>query len=103
MVTSEQKAFCVLQFAKTELAITVQRVFHIKFGCQHRGSSKLNIFCAIPRRKVYVPFVLGKPNVTGSANLMLYNHDYFLNWKGVNQIISFGSKMVYHLTGTSQL
>ncbi|GFX98398.1 uncharacterized protein TNCV_4001671 [Trichonephila clavipes] len=34
MVTSKQKAFCVLQFAKTESAITVQRAFRIKFGCQ---------------------------------------------------------------------
>ncbi|GFU33220.1 DUF4817 domain-containing protein [Trichonephila clavipes] len=34
MVTSKQKAFCVLQFAKAESAITVQRVYRIKFGCQ---------------------------------------------------------------------
>ncbi|GFU10114.1 DUF4817 domain-containing protein [Trichonephila clavipes] len=34
MATSEQKAFCVLHFARTESAITVQRAFHIKFGCQ---------------------------------------------------------------------
>ncbi|GFV03883.1 DUF4817 domain-containing protein [Trichonephila clavipes] len=33
-VTSQQKAFCVIQFARTEYAITVQRAFHIKFGCQ---------------------------------------------------------------------
>ncbi|GFX93658.1 DUF4817 domain-containing protein [Trichonephila clavipes] len=34
MATSKQKAFCVLQFAKTESAITVQRAFRIQFGCQ---------------------------------------------------------------------
>ncbi|GFX83516.1 hypothetical protein TNCV_324651 [Trichonephila clavipes] len=34
MATSKQKAFRVLQFAKTESAITVQRAFRIKFGCQ---------------------------------------------------------------------
>ncbi|GFX60638.1 uncharacterized protein TNCV_4916881 [Trichonephila clavipes] len=34
MATSKQKAFCVLQFAKTESALTVQRAFRIKFGCQ---------------------------------------------------------------------
>ena len=28
MVTREQKAFCVLQFAKTESVIRVQRAFH---------------------------------------------------------------------------
>ncbi|GFT00349.1 DUF4817 domain-containing protein [Trichonephila clavipes] len=32
--TSKQKAFCVPQFAKTESAITVQRAFLNKFGCQ---------------------------------------------------------------------
>ncbi|GFU95440.1 DUF4817 domain-containing protein [Trichonephila clavipes] len=34
LATCEQKAFCVFQFAKTESAITVQRAFRIKFGCQ---------------------------------------------------------------------
>ncbi|GFT77878.1 DUF4817 domain-containing protein [Trichonephila clavipes] len=34
MSTSEQKGFCVLQFAKTEFVITVQRAFRIKFDCQ---------------------------------------------------------------------
>ncbi|GFV54628.1 uncharacterized protein TNCV_3578812 [Trichonephila clavipes] len=34
MATSKQKAFCVLQFAKTESAVTVQRAFRIKFDCQ---------------------------------------------------------------------
>ncbi|GFU03143.1 DUF4817 domain-containing protein [Trichonephila clavipes] len=34
MSTSEQKMLCVLQFAKTESAITVQRAFRVKFGCQ---------------------------------------------------------------------
>ncbi|GFS86484.1 uncharacterized protein TNCV_513481 [Trichonephila clavipes] len=34
MATSKQKAFCVLQFAKTESAITEQREFCIKFSCQ---------------------------------------------------------------------
>ncbi|GFU90912.1 DUF4817 domain-containing protein [Trichonephila clavipes] len=34
MATSKQKAFCVLQFSKIESAITVQRAFRTKFGCQ---------------------------------------------------------------------
>ena len=33
MATREQKAFCVLQFAKTESVIRVQRAFIIKFHC----------------------------------------------------------------------
>lgn len=33
MATSEQKAFCVLQFAKSESVVTVQRAFRIKFRC----------------------------------------------------------------------
>ena len=33
MATREQKAFCVLQFAKTEPVITVQRALRIKFHC----------------------------------------------------------------------
>ena len=33
MATKEQKAFCVLQFAKTESVIRVQRAFRIKFHC----------------------------------------------------------------------
>ncbi|GFY26149.1 uncharacterized protein TNCV_354651 [Trichonephila clavipes] len=31
--TSKKKAFCVLQFAKTETVITVQRAFRIKIDC----------------------------------------------------------------------
>ncbi|GFW12692.1 DUF4817 domain-containing protein [Trichonephila clavipes] len=34
MATSKHKAFCVPQFAKTESAVTVQRAFSIKLGCQ---------------------------------------------------------------------
>ncbi|GFY20487.1 hypothetical protein TNCV_211191 [Trichonephila clavipes] len=34
--------------------------------------------------------------------LMLYNYGYFLNWKKVNTVTSFGSKMVHCLTGVSQ-
>lgn len=33
MASGEQKAFCVLQFAKTESVITVQRAYRIRFGC----------------------------------------------------------------------
>ena len=33
MATREQKAFCVLQFVKTESVIRVQRAFRIKFHC----------------------------------------------------------------------
>ncbi|GFW43221.1 transposable element Tcb2 transposase [Trichonephila clavipes] len=34
MAVSKQKAFCVLQFAKAESDINVQRAFRIQFGCQ---------------------------------------------------------------------
>ena len=33
MATREQKAFCVLQFAKTDSVIRVQRTFPMKFHC----------------------------------------------------------------------
>ncbi|GFW29308.1 hypothetical protein TNCV_742501 [Trichonephila clavipes] len=41
MATIEQKAFCVLQFAKTKSAITVQRAFRIKFGCQPTNDNNI--------------------------------------------------------------
>ncbi|GFV94355.1 uncharacterized protein TNCV_2268091 [Trichonephila clavipes] len=34
MATSQHKAFCVIQFARTESANKVQRAFRMKFGCQ---------------------------------------------------------------------
>ncbi|GFW79523.1 DUF4817 domain-containing protein [Trichonephila clavipes] len=34
MTTSKQRMFCVLRLTKAESAITVQRAFRIKFGCQ---------------------------------------------------------------------
>ncbi|GFT47908.1 DUF4817 domain-containing protein [Trichonephila clavipes] len=34
LATSKQKEFCLLQFAKTESAITVERAFRINFDCQ---------------------------------------------------------------------
>lgn len=41
MATKEQKAFCVLQFAKTESVVTVQRAFRIKFGCDPPGDNNI--------------------------------------------------------------
>ena len=41
MATKEQKAFCVLQFAKTESVIRVQRAFRIKFHCNPRSNNIL--------------------------------------------------------------
>ncbi|GFU78207.1 DUF4817 domain-containing protein [Trichonephila clavipes] len=40
-MTSKQTPFCVIQFAKTESAITVQRAFRIKFGCQHTNDNNI--------------------------------------------------------------
>ncbi|GFS87465.1 transposable element Tcb2 transposase [Trichonephila clavipes] len=40
-----------IMFTKTESAITVQRAYRIKFGCQQRDSPKLNVF---------VPYLGGK-------------------------------------------
>ncbi|GFV94395.1 uncharacterized protein TNCV_3352331 [Trichonephila clavipes] len=34
-----------------------------------RDSPKLNVFCAIPWRKMYWPFIFGEPTVIGSAYL----------------------------------
>ena len=33
MATRDSKAFCVLQFAKSESVISVQRAFRVKFKC----------------------------------------------------------------------
>ncbi|GFV72901.1 uncharacterized protein TNCV_1974481 [Trichonephila clavipes] len=44
-----------------------------------RDSPKLNIFCAISRRKVYGPFVSEEPTVTGFAYLDALQLGYFLN------------------------
>ncbi|GFW37770.1 uncharacterized protein TNCV_4629751 [Trichonephila clavipes] len=44
MAISKRKAFCVIQFAKTESAITVQRAFLIKFGCQPLNDSILRCY-----------------------------------------------------------
>ncbi|GFS78412.1 hypothetical protein TNCV_3146771 [Trichonephila clavipes] len=63
---SEQGAFCVLQFGKTESTINMQRAFRIKLSCQQRYSPNLNFFCTISRRKVYGPFVIGKPTNFGA-------------------------------------
>ncbi|GFW91667.1 DUF4817 domain-containing protein [Trichonephila clavipes] len=41
MTTSKQKVFCVLRFAKTESAITVQRAFRIKFDCQSPNDNNI--------------------------------------------------------------
>ncbi|GFW72811.1 DUF4817 domain-containing protein [Trichonephila clavipes] len=41
IATSEQKAFCVLQFAMTESAIIMQRAFRIKFSCQPPNDSNI--------------------------------------------------------------
>ncbi|GFW46521.1 uncharacterized protein TNCV_4812081 [Trichonephila clavipes] len=77
MTTSEQKKFCVLQFAKTESGEHVNtdnaRIWSLENPHEapesQRDFTKLNIFCAISRRKVYGPFVFGEPTVTGSAYL----------------------------------
>ncbi|GFV38641.1 hypothetical protein TNCV_1842301 [Trichonephila clavipes] len=118
MATSEQKEFCVLQFSKTEFSITLQRAFRSGHGNtqdatrirslenpyelpeSQRNSPKLNEFCAISRWKVF-----GLSSAENQLLLpisMLYNYNYFLNRKKVNQITSFGSKMVHRLAGSSQ-
>ncbi|PSN39705.1 hypothetical protein C0J52_17980 [Blattella germanica] len=48
MATSEEKAFCVLQFAETESVVTVQRAFGIKFGCDPPSDNSI--------RRWYHPF-----------------------------------------------
>ncbi|GFV36537.1 hypothetical protein TNCV_2260561 [Trichonephila clavipes] len=66
MVISEQKAFCVLQFAKAESSITLQPAFRIKLYCQQGESPQLNEFCDTPLWKVYEPFVFRKPTNIGA-------------------------------------
>ena len=41
MATREQKAFCVLQFAKTESVIRVQHAFRIKFHCNSPSDNSI--------------------------------------------------------------
>ena len=41
MATRKQKAFCVLQFAKTESVIRVQRAFRIKFHCNFPSDNSI--------------------------------------------------------------
>ncbi|GFV37667.1 DUF4817 domain-containing protein [Trichonephila clavipes] len=95
---------CVRNFTKTGSAITVQRAFRIKFGCQPPNDNNI--------LRWYHQFettgCLCKGKSTGRPRLslvlpilMLYNYGYFLNWKKVNQITSFGNKTVDCLTGIS--
>lgn len=48
MVIREQKAFCVLQFTKTESVVTVKHAFHIKFYCDRLSDNNI--------RKLYHQF-----------------------------------------------
>ncbi|GFY14522.1 hypothetical protein TNCV_1315761 [Trichonephila clavipes] len=41
MATRKPKAFCVLQFAQIESAITVQQAFCIKFACQSPNDNNI--------------------------------------------------------------
>ncbi|GFW61712.1 uncharacterized protein TNCV_3706471 [Trichonephila clavipes] len=54
MATSKQKVFCVLQFAKTETAITVQRAFCSKFGCRLPNDNILGWFHQFETLAVFV-------------------------------------------------
>ncbi|GFW09147.1 DUF4817 domain-containing protein [Trichonephila clavipes] len=104
MATSKQKAFCVIQFEKTESAITVQRAFSIKFGCQPPNNN--NIHGLYNQFETNGCLCTGKKYettqaVTVSAYLMLYSYDYFLNSKKVNKVTLFGRKMGHLLTGIS--
>ena len=42
MATREQKAFCMLQFAKTESVIRVQHAFCIKFHCNPPSDNNIH-------------------------------------------------------------
>lgn len=58
MATPEHKAFRVLQFAKSESAISVQRAFHLKFNCDpHVAKTSAN---GIGNSKRLDVFVKGK-------------------------------------------
>ena len=41
MASAQQKAFCVLEFAKTKSVITVQRAFRVKFNCDAPSSKNI--------------------------------------------------------------
>ncbi|PSN57514.1 hypothetical protein C0J52_01620 [Blattella germanica] len=45
MATSEEKAFCGLQFAKTESVVTVQRAFRTKLGCDPPSDNDFRRWC----------------------------------------------------------
>ncbi|GFX54320.1 uncharacterized protein TNCV_3824191 [Trichonephila clavipes] len=48
MTTCKQRVFCVLRLTKTESAITVQRGFCNKFGCQPPNDSNILSFTLVP-------------------------------------------------------
>ncbi|GFU11587.1 DUF4817 domain-containing protein [Trichonephila clavipes] len=94
MATSKQKAFCVLQFSKTESAIAVQRAFRIKFDCQTPNDNNILRWF----HQFETTGCLCKEKSTGRPRLvlpilMLYNYGYFLHWKEVKQNTSFSSKI----------
>ena len=53
MATREQKAFCVLQFAKTESVIRVQRAFHVKFHCNPPSDNNIDGIISLKTQAVF--------------------------------------------------
>ncbi|GFS72777.1 DUF4817 domain-containing protein, partial [Trichonephila clavipes] len=54
LMTSEQKAFCVLQVATTEHDITEQRAFYIKFSCHPPNDTFLRSIISLGQVAVFV-------------------------------------------------
>ncbi|PRD30236.1 UNVERIFIED_CONTAM: hypothetical protein NCL1_27026 [Trichonephila clavipes] len=99
MTTSKQKVFSKdkSRFPKSESAITVQRAFRIKFGCQPSNDNNI-----LRQKYGTTKAVTGNQLYLVLPILILFNYGYFLNRKKVNQITSFVSKVVHSLTGISQ-
>ncbi|GFT63538.1 uncharacterized protein TNCV_870111 [Trichonephila clavipes] len=76
--TSEKKAFYVLQFANTESAITAQRSFRIKFGCQSPSNNNIRRYYYYILKRLAV-FVKAKARVDqGLAKRVLLKGNSFL-------------------------
>ena len=53
MATREQKAFYVLQFAKTESVIRVQRAFHVKFHCNPPSDNNIDGIISLKTQAIF--------------------------------------------------
>ncbi|GFV48965.1 hypothetical protein TNCV_2164551 [Trichonephila clavipes] len=63
IATSKQKAFCVIQFGKTESAVTVKRAFLIKIGCQPPNDNNILSIISLKKLAAFVKGSKGRPKL----------------------------------------